>query len=341
VATIAPWTRADLTAVLGELREQGRVTSDLMKRGALLHADIAIARRTMMGYDLPLEPAGGYLVGDGEHLGAMGRTIHWSFARQLLDLVRPNPRDDEDVRLWYRATSAFLQAWHDYIEFQPHLLRARAIFPNDAVFVLYAGTMHESFGEPRYQMAEVEPPTTSEVGMRGGGLVRQPSSQPVKLVRSANEERGMAQDILRQALRLDGSLHEARIRIGRLTGLRGAHREAVDELRVALASPLPDTLEYWAQIFLGRSEQALGRRDEARTAYERAAALFPGAQSPRIALGQLAMETGSRAAAIASLDVLTLPPDTMQRYDPWAHYSGAHIPDDGEWLARLHKRWER
>ena len=340
IAAIAPWTRGDLWAMFGELRRQGRDDNDLLKRGALLHADIAITRRTEVGYDLPLDPASGYLVGDGEYRGSMGRTVHWVFGRHLLDAVRPSPRDDADVRLWYYATSAFLQAWQDYVEFQPHLARARTIFPTDAVFALYEGSMHESFAEPRYQSAVVEPEVKQEINYRGA-LATQGTTPPVKLVRSVNEERGMAADLLRDALRLDGTLHEARIRLARLAGLRNAHREAVDELRKTLASPLPAPLEYWAQLFLGQSEHGLGRRDAARAAYERAAALYPGAQSPRLALSQLAMETGDRASAGASLDVLLLPGGTMRRHDPWAHYNGAHSPNADELVARLHKRWTR
>ena len=104
-----------------------------MKRAAVLHADVAILHRTVDGYDLPRTPRRAILVGDGSEIGEMGGTIHWEFARRILDALPPGAADDGDVRQWYRTTAAWLQECNEYAEFQPHLARARLLFPADPV----------------------------------------------------------------------------------------------------------------------------------------------------------------------------------------------------------------
>jgi hypothetical protein len=83
-------------------------------------------------------------------------------------------------------------------------------------------------------------------------------------------------------------------------------------------------LLYWALLFLGKQDEMLGNRDRARLSYERASALFPRAQSPRLALSQLARRTGDRRAAQRQLAALAgLPADEQQREDPWWDYYDA------------------
>ena len=97
-----------------------RTITDLLKRGALLHTDVALrvtevttpsvsyVPRTHQRTTLHLD--------DGWQQGLDQSVSHLEIARRLLDLVRPNPeRDargyperDAMVRQWYRATSAIL-----------------------------------------------------------------------------------------------------------------------------------------------------------------------------------------------------------------------------------------
>ena len=122
-----------------------------------MHADVAILHRTENGYDLPATPRRSILVGDGSEMGEMGGTIHWEFARRILDALPTGDATDGDVRQWYRATAAWLQELNEYAEFQPHVARARYLFPDDPVFMMYLGTMHTAFAEPRIQNALPEP----------------------------------------------------------------------------------------------------------------------------------------------------------------------------------------
>jgi hypothetical protein len=82
---------------------------------------------------------------------------------------------------------------------------------------------------------------------------------------------------------------------------------------------------YFAQLFFGRSEEARGQHESARTAFERASALYPNAQSPRLALSQISRRTGNRAAAQRELQMIAkLPADERKREDPWWDYYDVH-----------------
>jgi hypothetical protein len=79
--------------------------------------------------------------------------------------------------------------------------------------------------------------------------------------------------------------------------------DAVGELRTGTHAPNRQ-LRYYAWLFLGA---ATANSDEALSAYEEAARLYPTAQSPRLALGD-------RSA------LLSLPLDENEREDPWWSY---------------------
>jgi hypothetical protein len=301
-ALVAPWSRADLDAVLAELQPivDGRAPLRLvgwasredagrtLKRGALLHADIAAMHRSVDGYSLPSDGRSFVLVNDGQKVGARGGTVHWSFARRLLDLLPP----DEDVLLWYRATAAFLQSWDEYSELEPHLKRARELFPRDAALLLYEGALHETYAEPRIQdLFEIPPP-------RYGRAL-------TKLIGDA----------------------------------KGEWQQAADrfEKRRCLGEPLSPLMDYYASLLLGREEQTLGRREAAREAWARAVALYPGAQSPRLGLSQLARDEGDRASALGALELLNRPRGI--EVDPWRTYSrGAHATGVDELFAEMRRR---
>ena len=78
---------------------------------------------------------------------------------------------------------------------------------------------------------------------------------------------------------------EARIRYGRILTLLDRADDAVKELRRAAAGAGDPLLDYFAQLFLARRRKPRtgGMMPAAR---ERAAALAPEAQSPRLSLSQ-------------------------------------------------------
>ena len=76
--------------------------------------------------------------------------------------------------------------------------------------------------------------------------------------------------------------------------------------------------------FSGARRRRVDVTNAARTAFERASALYPNAQSPRLALSQIARRMGDRRAAQRELQIIArLPDDERRREDPWWFYYDA------------------
>jgi tetratricopeptide (TPR) repeat protein len=292
-----------------------------LKRAAMLHADIALqapdAHRTP-------RRGSGYLVNDGRSAGEEGRPWHWMLGRAFLHLV-PDAGRDGDVRLWYQAVGTHLWSIRNFTEALPHVRRAVEIFPRDAEIQFQRGLVHESLGAPHIQSAL---PAQPMLRTATGTVVR--SSPPV---RARELEHRDARDAFAKAVDADPRHHEARIRLGRGLSLDGRHDRAATELRTALAGTSQRRLQYLAQLFLGRAEEARKRPGAAREAYEAAAALYPGAQSPRLALSQLALTGGDRARAAEMLEVLAA--RARADADPWWSYHSERVPGATAWSARM------
>ena len=77
----------------------------------------------------------------------------------------------------------------------------------------------------------------------------------------------------------------------------------------------------------------MGHPDRARECFDNAASLYPRAQSPYLALSQLARRNGDRPGALRAIQhLLDLPADDRSREDPWwTYFSGS----ESEAQARL------
>jgi tetratricopeptide (TPR) repeat protein len=124
---------------------------------------------------------------------------------------------------------------------------------------------------------------------------------------------------------------DARIRLGHTLGELGSHEEAAAELRKALDASLNGAQLYYAELFLGREEEALGNRVDAKRHFENAAELYPRAQSPRLALSELARRSGDRAGALRALRGVTSVRSAAlidaEHTDPWWEYYEVHQDD--------------
>jgi predicted Zn-dependent protease len=131
-----------------------------------------------------------------------------------------------------------------------------------------------------------------------------------------------AEGLFRRLLEIKSDHMEARLRYGHVLGALGKHAEAALELRRAVADLTDRQLLYYAELFLGREEEALGNRDAARVAYEQAAAIAPMAQSPLLALSQLARRYADRTVALRAIERLfALPAEERTEHDdPWWWY---------------------
>jgi tetratricopeptide (TPR) repeat protein len=140
-------------------------------------------------------------------------------------------------------------------------------------------------------------------------------------VDSARSELRRAEAFFRRALEIDPSLVEARLRRGRVLGVLGRHAEARTELLQTIVVTEDPLLLYYGELFLGSEEEALGNRDAAGAAYERAATLYPLAQSPQLGLSQLARRNGDRSGALKAMErMFSVHSDEAEPDDPWWTY---------------------
>jgi tetratricopeptide (TPR) repeat protein len=121
--------------------------------------------------------------------------------------------------------------------------------------------------------------------------------------------------------------------------MRGRHGEAIEQLRRALELEPPPLLEYWALLFLAKEMRATGDDRGAAEAYERAAALDPNVQAPRLGLSQLAYDRGDRARALEQFQLGFLPGSARAAFDPRLAYDHGHVPGStallDEWRERV------
>lgn len=334
---IGHWPAADVRAVIGQITGLARLLANprsnahietlqvqsllgltrdealhgnpnrILKRGALLHTDIALLA-SILG---PSSAGGGktkWLIDDGRVVGE-DTDLHWECARLLLDAVYPRPSSDEMVRMWYLSTAAGMQSRRQWGNAVEHLKRARAIFPSDARILFYSGTMHEFYAGPHAQNAALAAPLVALLA-----------------VDSRKSELESALGFLKEAVTAAPGFAEARLRLGRVSGLLGDHFRAVSELQQAAAAITDPLLLYYAALFLGQEHEMLGHYDEAREQFERAATLYPTAQSPRLALSHLALRSGDSPKVLFAMErVLTMPDTDPDREDPWWYYNVAHV----------------
>lgn len=326
VATQPP---ANLDTVRRVLRatlrnERTEVRNDILRRGALVHTDIALLlperaaeyvqtdfheRFIFDPFERPRivnrRDADKLVTSlDGEYVASEVENAHWPMARGLLHDIYPHPSADEFVQRWYRAIAAFFEESYLLGNAKYHLTRALEELPHDPMILFYAGAMHEAYASARVQsIAKTRPGLAAQL--------RFPSPQ---------EEWSLAEPLLREAVKA-GAPAEARLRHARVLGRLGKHADGAAMLRLLEPQLTDPRLKYFAALFLGSEEGALGDVNHAREAFERAAVLCPTAQAPLVAMADLFRRSGHRTAALAVLGrIQGLPSDPADRVDPWVDY---------------------
>jgi len=296
----------DLILLAARLKPLGE--NHLLRRGAMLHMD-AVTLGT--GGDLHGAGRSDFFVlkfDDGQGLGNEDVQGQIDFARFLLEQVRPDPHDfrpkpsgDDWVRRWYRTLIAYMLREQHFNVMDAD--RGLELFRDDPEVLFISGVLHETLAADT-----VQEPLRKSANLR----------QAVR-VRSAKGELSVAEDLLRRAVKRSPAFPEARLHLAHVLAEQGQHKEALVELTQALPAIEDHTFQYYAQMFLGRSGAETGDVARARAAFERAAQLMPAAQSPLIALSQLAYGRGDADEAAALLArVATLP--ALENDDPWWFY---------------------
>jgi hypothetical protein len=321
-----------------DARRRGDNDNYILRRGVLLHTDIGIKAPDLA------EPIDGGRSGglqairvdvtDGRGTGMGQSPLHWEIARLLLAFVipagetRPAPSRDAMAHQWYHAVAAWRQyrEQHDTV----HLENAVRLFPDDADLLFLSGCHHETYASPLIQNA-----VRSMALPTGFKLDVEPDRTELRL----------AEGFFRRALNARPDFAEARLRLGRVLLLRGQAPEASIELHRASETPGvsdDEPLLYFAHLLSGAAYEAIGRFDAARESFGKAAALYPAAQSPLLALSALARRRGDRAAALDALSkVFALQEIDPESDEPWWWYSVASARNADALLAELRKPFLR
>jgi tetratricopeptide (TPR) repeat protein len=325
-----------------------------LKRAAVLHSDAAVAGAVTGA--VPRAPVANssrgpvspllsdrpiYLDKDGEIVGEAYSNWNWPFARSLLDLVGANPGPDPFVAIWYHATAAVMLQKGWYAEASSHLAHAATTLPVDPQILFDRATYAEIQGLPVHQVLlsddDLVALRTRRFGrpsLGGAGTQRVlPLGIPPPEV--ANEE---AERLFRRTLTADPSFVEARVRLGRLLFERKRYEEAARELDTALAAKPAGVVAFYAQLFAGRTGQALGRITDAAGHYRDADALFPGAQSALLAQSQVALLSADVAAALEPIARIERLMSRVPTDDPWWVY---HLAAGRDADVLLRAMWAR
>ena len=214
------------------------------------------------------------------------------------------------VRDWYLAVIAHLfkvRMPDLLLAFIPAALKA---FENDAELLLARG----SYWEYEAMTMLVDRSLAREIYMS-------------RVLTLARQRAGWAVDDFERALRTRPDLHEARLRLGHASGLRGRNTEAAAAYAAVAASDAPAHLRYLARVFAGDLADEAGDGAAARQQYEAALRIYPAAQRPKLALSAACFAAGDRACADTWLErsMAEVSPD---RADPWWRYA-----DGQAWLA--------
>jgi tetratricopeptide (TPR) repeat protein len=128
---------------------------------------------------------------------------------------------------------------------------------------------------------------------------------------------------------------EAAVRRGLLLIRVDRPDEALNALDEAEAAGGDDAVRYWTWLFRGRALERLERHVDAAAAYERAAAIVPGAQSPAVALASLWQRHDRPAEALSwARRAMNTPAGAI---DPWWLYWRGDLRHASERLAALRR----
>lgn len=355
---IAGWSGGKLLRTLGTAGKE-KPTEELnalLERAAVLHGDILLLRRESNESwpDAPDIAAGVSIIAkDGERIGNRTLDPHIQFARMIFRAMREpvfreptskaqstlpweeahrrNPR----IHQWYRTISTELAARHWLADLRPHLEDARRVLDDTAETMFDSACFSEAVASAQVQRALPPPLSPSktnrvfdDVSERVNlGYSRSATPQttgPARILLEEGFNLSEAERFYRDALKLDPGYAEARVRLARVLSLRGRPADAFALLQTPVESP-DAFVRYYGALALGHAAEGTQKAEVARAAYERAAELFPRAQSPLLALMRLAREhvddAGAKktAAAFASL-----PADENYRLDPWWDYFDCH-----------------
>jgi hypothetical protein len=129
----------------------------------------------------------------------------------------------------------------------------------------------------------------------------------------------------------DLAREEASVRRAFVLYRLGANPQALALLEETSSSD--GVVDFWRELTHGRVLLALDRQTDAIAAFERAAMLYPDAQTPAVALMTIFLKAGERDLALGWAERART--TTENRGDPWAMYWSGYTRFLGRWLSEL------
>jgi tetratricopeptide (TPR) repeat protein len=237
------------------------------------------------------------------------RSFHVALAQTIVDKLE----SADFSRRWYALASSIYLASADPGTASAYADRGRRFFKNDARLHMLAGAADEL----RSHIAD------GNLHDRGTIRLTPPGGRRTQLFAEVNYQR---------ALKLDPTLDEARLRLGRVLFLRNDPKAAQVELEpIARGSALP-RLRYLAHLFLGAVAEYQNDLAGARAEYREALTIGSECQTPYISLAFVEQALGhDEAARDLMARYAALSPDAAA--DPWWFYQNGGIDEESlAWL---------
>lgn len=243
---------------------------------------------------------------------------HLHVARMLVDhehyeqVMKDRP-DVSSALLSFRRDIYFGVLWSlqldsDMDRLVQHLARVNDTFPGEADVALALG-MYEEY---RSSSAVIRASNAPTALMAQTGNWRQNTQQ---------QRLKGAEKYYRAALKLNASLVEARLRLGRVLQVRGMLQEARNEFEAVFNhSELPPAIRYLSSMFLIDVLEAQGNPAAALARARDLTIRYPECQSSHLAFSRALEARGQRAAALAALKPLWKEEKDRACADPWWSY---------------------
>ena len=249
------------------------------------------------------------------------------------------PETAANIQLWHRVAAGLLQKFGTslHVEAYAREVAVRTGAPLDARLVLARAVALERICWDRRPSLEQPDVETGVLTRAAGARIQAVNGFPVFRETTVTVHRtclGQALMRFEDAAESDETRDEARVRGAWILFQVGRFPEALDWLDAAKPKDDRD-LAYWRTLFRGRVLESLGRPEDARSAYQAALTLNPGAQSAGVAQAILLMRLDRAQEADATARAVRVSTDA----DPWLIYSmGDHRFVD-RWIEQLRTAW--
>ena len=299
------WTRPQVEQAIKDLTEAGigvpdpcstdprRVSYTTYEAAALLHFDMVHSEM----HTLPV----GWITTNLSWAAGLLLTLRTDVAARTKAGFRPACAEEMNERAkdWFLALAETVQGYWMFTAADDMIGNALEMAPDDAGVLFVAGTIKEALAFDRG--------------------VREQSQSPEGDDR-AKALRRDAEALYRRVLDADGSLVEARLRLGRVLALTGRPDAAASELDAVLQTTRDPRLLFLANLFRGGLYERQARWTDATVCYRNAVEVTPESQAARIALSHALARSGDERGARDAARAFFGAGPSLIRGDAWWGY---------------------